>query len=238
MNDRDIDDILRKAAGAPPQVDPELVDRISGSIRSSLSPVRPLPPAWLLKSALFAICAAVALAGAAALGLYGIKKLSAMEIALIFPALGIFTWLAATLSVGEMTPGSRRRLSPARLLVAGSLSLAAVFALLFHDYRVDRFVPQGLICLTAGLLHALPAGLASWLLLQRGFAVNPAAAGLAAGTLASLAGVTMLELHCANLQALHVIVWHTAVIPVSGLAGAALGWSRGSGARPKAALMH
>jgi hypothetical protein len=33
-------------------------------------------------------------------------------------------------------------------------------------------------------------------------------------------GVTMLELHWANFQALHVLVWHTAVVPVSTAAGA------------------
>ena len=80
-----------------------------------------------------------------------------------------------------------------------------------------------MVCLTAGLLHAVPAALASWLLLRRGFAVNPVAAGLVAGTLAGLAGVTMLELHCANFQALHVMLWHTAVIPVSGAVGALVG---------------
>jgi hypothetical protein len=30
----------------------------------------------------------------------------------------------------------------------------------------------------------------------------------------------MLELHCANLEALHVMVWHVGVIPLSGAAGA------------------
>jgi len=79
------------------------------------------------------------------------------------------------------------------------------------------------VCLTAGLLHAIPAALASRLILRRGFAVNAVAAGLVSGTLAGLAGVTMLELHCANLEALHVMLWHTAVIPVSGAAGALLG---------------
>ena len=35
----------------------------------------------------------------------------------------------------------------------------------------------------------------------------------------------MLELHCANFQALHVLVWHTAVVPVSAAAGALVGWA-------------
>ncbi len=223
MSERDIDDILRQAASAPHDVDPALLERIAGSIRSSLAPVRPLPPAWLLVSGLCLITAAVALGGASRLGLYGIHKLSASEIAIVFPALAIFTWIAAVLTVGQMTPGSRRRLSPPLLLIAGSLALVAIFASLFHDYQIaDRFLPQGMACLIAGLVHAIPAGLAVWLLLRRGFAVNPVAAGLAAGTLASLAGVTMLELHCANLEAFHVMLWHTAVIPLSALSGALL----------------
>jgi hypothetical protein len=79
----------------------------------------------------------------------------------------------------------------------------------------------------------------SWWLLRRGFAVNSVAAGLAGGTLAGLAGVTMLELHCANFQALHVLLWHTAVVPVSGAAGALVVWAlrfrAGSGTHERAA---
>jgi hypothetical protein len=222
VRDREIDEILKEAAQAPHDVETALLDRIAGSIGSSLRPVRPLPPAWLLVGGLVLICAAVALAGAARLGLYGIQRLSVLERALIFPALGILLWLAATAFVGEMIPGSRRRVAPGFLLVAGSLALLAVFAVLFHDYRTDRFVSQGLACLTAGLLHAIPAAFASWLLLRRGFAVNSVAAAMAAGTLAGLAGVTMLELHCPNFQALHVMLWHTAVMPLSATVGGIL----------------
>jgi hypothetical protein len=224
VKDREIDEILKQAAQAPHDVDPALLDRVASSIGSSMRPVRPLPPAWVLASGLVLICAAVALAGAARSGFYGIQKLSVLECLLIFPTLGILIWQAATTCVSEMIPGSRRRVAPGWLLGAGSLALLAVFAVLFRDYRTDRFVSQGLVCLTAGLLHAIPAALASWLLLRRGFAVNSVAAGLVAGTLAGLAGVTMLELHCANLQAPHVMLWHTAVIPVSAAAGALLAW--------------
>ncbi len=224
MTDREIDEILARAASSPDEVEPALLDRVSSTIRSSLSPVRPLRPAWVLAAGLLLISAGVALGGAAGLGPYGVRKLSAFEIAAIFPVLGIFTLLAAMVSIGEMTPGARRRTAPGYLLLIGSLTIAGVFALLFHDYQMIRFVPRGLSCLTVGLLHALPAGFASWLLLRRGFAVKPLAAGLAMGTLAGLAGVTMLELHCPNLETMHVILWHTAVIPVSGLVGVLPGW--------------
>ena len=234
-----MDQVLNQAAQAPHDVDPALLDRIAGSIGSSLGPVRPLPPTWALTGALILVCAAVALAGAARSGFYGIQKLGVFERALIFPTLGILIWLAATTFVSQMIPGSRRRVTPGALLGAGTLALLAVFAVLFRDYRTDHFVSQGIACLAAGLLHAIPAGFASWLLLRRGFAVNAITAGLVAGTLAGLAGITMLELHCPNLQTLHVMLWHTAVIPVSGAAGALLAWlfryQAGSGAHEHSA---
>jgi len=223
VKDREIDEILKQAAQAGPEMDPALLDRVAGSIGSSLTPVRPLPPAWVMAGGLALICAAVALAGAARSGFYGIPKLSVLDRALIFPTLGIFICLAARACVSEVIPGSRRPMAPRSLLAGGCLALLAVFAVLFRDYGTERFVPQGVVCLTAGLLHAIPAALASRLILRRGFAVNAVAAGLVSGTLAGLAGVTMLELHCANLEALHVMLWHTAVIPVSGAAGALLG---------------
>jgi len=220
VKDREIDEVLKKAAQAPHKLDPALLKRVAGSIESSLRPVRTLPSTWVLTTGLVLICAVVALAGAARAGFDGIEKMGVWERALIFSTLGIFAWVAGTEFVNEMIPGSRRRIPLGALLGIGSVVLVGVFALLFRDYRTDHFVSAGIVCLLTGLLHAIPAALLSWLVLRRGFAVNSVSAGLAAGTLAGLAGVGMLELHCANFQATHILVWHTAVIPVSGGAGA------------------
>ncbi len=220
MTDAEIDEILERGAVAPYQMDPALRSRVSTSM-SDLRPVRPVSPVWMLAS-LLSISALIAIASASALGLYGITKLSIPEIGTIFSALGIFTWLAATMSVGEMIPGSRRWMSPAMLLALILIGSIAVEAVLFRNYAMDAFVPAGIPCLRAGLVVAIPAGVGSWLVLRRGFAVNPRSAGLAAGTLAGLAGVMMLELHCPNFLAPHVMVWHTAVIPISALMGALL----------------
>ena len=239
MSDREMDEIVERAAHYRHDVEPELLKRIADSIKSSMRPVRPLPPTWALASGLILICAAVALAGAARAGFYGIEKMNMWERALIFPALAILAWVAATEFVSEMIPGSRRRMTSGALLGIGSLALLGLFAVLFRDYRTDHFVTAGIVCLMTGLLHAVPTGLVSWWLLRRGFAVNSVAAGLAGGTLAGLAGVTMLELHCANFQALHVLLWHTAVVPVSGAVGAllarALRFRADSGAPERAA---
>ena len=143
---------------------------------------------------------------------------------MIFPALGVFLWLAAAAWVAENIPGSRRRVSTIALLLVATMTILTIFAGLFRDYRTDHFVSAGIACLLTGLLHAIPAALLGWLVLRRGFAVDSAAAGLAAGTLAGLAGVAMLELHCPNFQAMHILIWHTAVLPVSAAAGALLAW--------------
>ena len=225
MTDREIDEVLERAAQTPHEVEAALLERVTDAIKSSLRPVRPLPPTWMLTGGLVLICAAVALAAAARAGFYGIEKMGLSQRALIFSTLGILAWVTGTEFVNEMIPGSRRRVSPGALLGMGSMVLVGVFALLFRDYRTDHFVSAGIVCLLTGLLHAIPAALLSWLVLRRGFSVNLVSTGLVGGTLAGLTGVGLLELHCANFQATHILVWHTAVVPLSGAAGALVAWA-------------
>ena len=219
MRDNEIDEILRQNPG---ETDPALLDRISGRLVSSLQPVRPMAPSWLLAIALFLSSTVIAVAGAGVLGFHGLAHLNRAEIAWIFPLLAVLAWAASRLSAGETIPGAMLPVNATALLTLCVLATVAVFALLFHNYSTAGFVPQGVPCLAAGLLTAVPAGLVAWLILRRGLALNPAAAGLAAGTLAGLAGVAMLELHCPNQHALHVMFWHAAVIPLAALAGALL----------------
>jgi hypothetical protein len=240
VTDREIDEALERIAQTPHELESALLGRIADSIKSSLRPVRPLPPTWILACGLALVCVAVALAGAARAGFYGIEKMSLLQRALIFPILGLLVWVAGTVFVNEMIPGSRRRLSPGGLLGMASVVLVGVFALLFRDYRTEHFISAGIVCLLTGLLHAIPAALLSWLVLRRGFVVNPISAGLVAGTFAGLAGVGVLELHCANFEVTHILVWHTAVVPLSGAAGVLVAWAlrfrAGSGAHGRAAL--
>jgi hypothetical protein len=223
VRDGEIDEVLKKAAGRAPEIEASLLRRVADSIQPSMRRVRPLPRTWMLAGGMVLTCAAVALAGAARSGFNGFEKMDLLERALIFATLGILAWVAGTEFVNEMIPGSRRRITACWLLGVVSVMLVGVFALLFHDYHTERFVSVGVICLVTGVLHAIPAGLLSWLVLRRGFAVNSVSAGLVAGTLAGLAGVGLLELHCPNFQAIHILVWHTAVLVVSGGLGALVG---------------
>ncbi len=219
MTDKEVDHILKRAAEEPHAVDPALLDRISGKVLSNLQPVRPLPPAWVIALVLQLIFLGVAILGATGLGMNGIRLLTGVESGLIFWVLSSVGRLASMAAAAEMVPASRGRVDPRILVVSCTLALAAVFAILFHDYRMDRFVSEGVRCLIAGLLHAVPAGFLIWLVTRRGLTMNPVAAGVAAGTLAGMAGFGMLELHCPIQKAMHLMVWHTAVVPLSGLLG-------------------
>ncbi|HEX8784147.1 MAG TPA: NrsF family protein [Steroidobacteraceae bacterium] len=222
--DAEIDAALEGAARIPHEVPAGLLRRIADSIEQSVHPVRPLPPAWVLATGLVAITAAVAVSGAAWAGYQGVHALGPWDRLLIFGILGVVTSVTAVQAVAECIPGSRRWLSPAGLLAIVIIALLTAFGLLFHDYQSDHFLISGLKCLVTGMLHAAPAGLLGWSLLRRGWALNPISAGLIAGVLAGLAGVTMLELHCSNFEAPHLLVWHTVVVPTSGAIGAAIGW--------------
>jgi len=226
VKDEEIDDVLKRAAGPPPEVDTALIQRITGSIGANLRPVRPLPPTWLLRMVVAIVCAGAAAIAGVALGIQGLQKMHLAEAATLFAALAVFIWLAAESCVSEMVPGSRHIMTPKRLMAAACVAMIAIFALLFRGYHVEQFVAQGLPCLRAGLALAAPVALACWLVLRRGLAVDRCAAGLAFGILAGLSGFAMLELHCPNFEAAHVMVWHTAVPLLSGLAGLLVVWRR------------
>jgi len=227
MRDGELDDILKKAAQSHPDPDPALLDRIAQSIQPTVRPVRPMPSTAKLAGGLLLLSVAIAQIVAALLGLKGALAMNDPQRLAIFPALLILIGSTAAAWASEMIPGSRRRTAPAIMLAAASAILLALFPALFHDSPTEHFVSHGVACLMAGLVTAVPVALAGWWLLRRGFAVNRTSAGLAAGTLAGLAGVTMLELHCPNFQTWHVLVWHTAVVPVSAAAGALFAWLAG-----------
>jgi len=169
VRDEKVDKVLKMASGVAPQLQPALLKRIADSINSSLRPVRPLPPTWMLSGGLTLICVAVAVAAAASTGFYGIENLSLWERALIFSTLGILVWVAGKEFVSQLVPGSRPYFSVGAFLTISTAALLGVFALVFRDYHIDHFISAGIACLLTGLLLAIPAALLSWLLLRRGF---------------------------------------------------------------------
>ena len=71
------------------------------------------------RAVLALICGVVAVAGAMLLKPYGVQKMNALEIGLIFPVLGVLIGIAAVLCVSEVIPGSRRPVAPWLLCAIG-----------------------------------------------------------------------------------------------------------------------
>ena len=224
MRNADVDERLDQAARAPNALPAALLERIVESVGPAVPPVRPLGSTPVLSAGLFLIVAVVALLGAARVGFQGVEALSFAQRLTIFGTLALLAALGAARTVLEWIPGSAAPVAGPAMLAAATGALLVVFALVFHDYSMTQFVSAGVNCLLAGLLHAAVAAPFLWWLLRRGYAVNAVSAGLVAGALAGLAGVSLLELHCTKLEAPHVLVWHTLVVPVSAVIGAGAGW--------------
>ena len=226
MTPGEIDKILAQAAArAVPEgaERPVVIGHVEAAILKDLRPVRPLAPGWFFTLVFVALFTAAAAASASALGIYGFRVLSEIQRELIFPALLATASLAAIACTRAMSPASGPHLGGVALCLAVG-AVPIMFALVFHDYSVRNLVKEGIPCLVAGLCVAVPTGLMIAWILRRGFVLDWRAAGTAAGSLSGLAGLGMLELHCANLKAIHVIVWHVAVVLVSGVLGLGIGW--------------
>jgi hypothetical protein len=74
-----------------------------------------------------------------------------------------------------------------------------------------------------GLAYTVPAALLLWMLLRRGAVLFPKLAGAAAGGLAGLVGLSVLEVNCTNVNVFHVLVWHWGVIVIGSVAGLSFG---------------
>jgi hypothetical protein len=103
------------------------------------------------------------------------------------------------------------------------LVLTLVIATTFRSHEEVAFVAGGLRCIKNGLGYSAPPALLFWLLLRRGAILFPKLIGLAAGGLAGLIGLSVLEVNCPNLNISHILVWHWGVMLLSSLAGALVG---------------
>jgi hypothetical protein len=98
-----------------------------------------------------------------------------------------------------------------------------VMAVLFQVQQEGNFWGNALFCIQAGTLVGALAALPFWLVLRRGAILSPRMTGAAAGLLAGLAGTSVLEIHCPNLDAWHILLSHLGVAILCALAGIATG---------------
>ena len=225
MKPDEIDKIFDRAAdwALPSGAGRVAKEHVQSAILNDLHPARALAAPWVFTVVFASLFAAISIGVASVLGLHGIRALSLGQRSLIFPTLFAAAWFGAVGCTREMRPAAGSRLG-ALTLVLSAVIFTGLFSLIFHGYNTQNVVPEGVPCLVAGLGVSIPTGLVIVYILRRGYVMDWTMAGLAAGALSGLVGIGMLELHCPNLKAIHVITWHVAVLVSSGFLGYTCGW--------------
>lgn len=214
-----IDDIFaRSPVTSDARTERAAIDRVKSAILHDVHALRPIAGNWAFSLTLFSVWLLFAIGSAALLGMHGLAVLSPFERGAILGAIVLMAALSSAAAARTMRPASGFDGAPYFLAVA-SVGFPALFGILFHGYDLGWFVPQGVPCLRAGLMVAVPTGLVISLVLRRGFVLSWTSAGVVSGVLSGIAGLGMLELHCPNLKAIHVMVWHVAVVTTSGILG-------------------
>jgi hypothetical protein len=202
---------------------PETIVQIEKAIAADLRPVRPLAPNRSLFLLVVVLVACVVALGVGRLGVFGLPLTNPLQGALVLSTLAISVGLVAYSLVNQMVPGSLHRLSP-RLLPLGVIVLLALATAILFPFQHERdFWPKALWCIRAGTSIGAWAVVPLWLVLRRGAILSGALTGATAGLLAGLVGATVLEIHCPNLDAWHVLLSHLGVAVFGATAGLLLG---------------
>jgi hypothetical protein len=209
MNARELEQMLSSRQLPPfPQ---ERLKRMEAAVIADLKPVRPLAPDGAYLAGLAAIFVAVCAMGAYFVGPQGWQALSVLRKIAVFLQLTAATALLVFSLVRQMRPAAKHARSSALLSAALFILLLLLIATFFQAAHETAFVRSGLVCFRTGMKFAIPAAFLFALLLHRGAALSPALTGAAAGGLAGLAGLAVLEIHCPNFNVYHIVVWHVAV---------------------------
>lgn len=218
MRDRDLDDLM----GMPqlPPVPAGRLKEIESAIIGDLKPVRPLAPASAYIAAFAAIfTAACAVSCYLIAGQAGWNALTGTERLLVFVPLLAATLLGVVSIVRQMAPAARFARTTVELGAGLFVLLIVIMTAIFHPVREATFVGAGLGCFRLGMFFAVPTAALFAMLLARGAGLSPTLTGATAGGLSGLAGLAVLEIHCPNLNLLHILAWHISVVLVCAAAG-------------------
>jgi hypothetical protein len=192
---------------------------IADGIGTHLSPVRLIAPARYLFIAFIGIFVFIVALGVYYMGAFAIAAMTPLQTAAILGALAVSTGLLAYSLVRQMVPGSLHRIPPRMLPVSITILLGIAIAILFQFQHELDFWANGWACIRAGTPFGVLAAVPIWLLLRRGMLLAPSVTGAATGLFAGLVGASVLEIHCPNLNAWHILVAHLGVAILCTLAG-------------------
>lgn len=219
---RDLVQTLQKMEEAPASVESQ-VERIQAMIAARLQPVRPLAPMRFFLGACAIIFLGVVATGITPAGMDGWAALNGMQRIAVFATLAASAVLLAVSMIGQMVPGNKYALAPTLLPIGVLIVLMIILAVTFRPREELAFMQSGLACVRRGLTYSIPAALLFWLLLRRGAILSPKLIGAAVGGLAGLAGFSVLELNCPDVNVFHIMVWHWGVVLIGTAAGALIG---------------
>ena len=204
---------------------PATLRQIAEGLATNLRPVRPVAPARYFFGSLVGIFVSIVAFGVYRMGAFAIAVMTPLQTAAILSALAISTGLLASSLAHQMVPGSRHSVSPRLLPVGITISLTIAIAVLFQFQHEQNFWGNVWACFRAGMPIGALAAVPFWLALRRGAVLSPCMTGAATGLLAGLVGASVLEIHCPNLDAWHILVSHLGVAMLCALAGLVTGLS-------------
>jgi hypothetical protein len=202
-----------------PPLPPDRLKQIEAALIADLKPVRPLASTGSYLVALAGIFMAVCIVACYSTGQYGWQALSELQKVAVFVPLAAITAFLVFSVVRQMTPAAKYTRSSALVSAGIFIVLLLILTVLFQPAEESAFVRHGLACFRTGMIFAIPSAFLFALVLRRGAALSPLLTGATAGGLAGLVGLTVLEIHCPNLNVYHIVVWHVSVTLVCVVAG-------------------
>jgi hypothetical protein len=207
----------------PGSASPATLRQIERAMVADFLPVRPVAPAARRFAVFGGIFGCFVAFGVYRMGAFAIAVMSPLQACAILSALAISAGLMAYSLANQMVPGSPHRIPPRPLAGGILISLPVAIVLLFQFQHEADFWTGNWACISAGTPFSVLAAIPLWLVLRRGAVLSPRMTGAATGLLAGLVGTSVLEIHCPNLDAGHILVAHLGVSLLCATAGFLIG---------------
>lgn len=210
--------------GAPgDEPSPELTERIRNPLCAAMRPVKPLPSGRVLAARFLGVFSLLAILLVAATGAGGLANMSMLQFLVIGAVLGAAAvFLSVSLS-WQMVPGRGHRIPAPLLIGVFAAGFLVVIASMFAWEDSSEMLSMGWGCTSMGLIVAAPVGALMLWLASRGAPLSLGMLGASLGATSGLLGLTVLQFHCPNQHAGHLLIWHGGVVAICVGAGYLLG---------------